>query len=346
MFDDHTYTGPGSPTPSATRAAVDGEYGGLGLHTAGHEFDPAGSFAYEMEPDSATLTARYAQLQRTLLQAEQQCGVSAGVYTQTTDVEKEINGFYTYDRQALKMDAAQVRAANQALIAASDAVGTTPGGGLPPGKPGLDGIDAYPFDENQGTVSHDTIGGHDATLVGGAAWTTGHSGSALALSGSGQFADTGAQLLDTTENYSVSAWVKLNDSGDGTAGGAFQTMVSQDGANHSAFFLQYSGADRRLAFSFAGGRALAPAAPVPGQWYHVVGVRDAAAGQLKLYVDGQLAGTKDACLGEASTGHTVIGRAQYGGQQVDHLNGAVDQVHVYDRALTDADVAALFTSGT
>ena len=345
MFDDHTYTGPGSPVPSATRAAVDGEYGGLGLHTAGHEFDPAGSFAYEMEPDSATLTARYAQLQQTLLQAERQCGVSAGVYTQTTDVEKEINGFSTYDRQVVKMDTAKVRAANQELIAASGTVGSTPGAGLPPGKPGLDGIDAYPFDENQGTVAADTVGTHNATLVGGAAWATGHSGSALSLNGSGQYADTGARLLDTTGNYSVSAWVKLNDSGDGTAGGAFQTMVSQDGSDHSAFFLQYSGADRRLAFSFAGTRALAPAAPVPGQWYHVVGVRDAAAGQLKLYVDGQLAGSRDACLGDASTGHTVIGRAQYGGQQVDFLNGAVDQVHVYDRALSDADVSALFTSG-
>jgi hypothetical protein len=122
-------------------------------------------------------------------------------------------------------------------------------------------------------------------------------------------------------------------------------VVSQDGDSNSAFFLQYSGADHRLAFSFVGTRALAPAAPEPNRWYHLVGVRDAASGTLKLYVDGQLAATKSVCLGEASTGHTVIGRGKYGGGPVDYLNGAVDQVHVYDRALSDSDVSVLFSSG-
>jgi hypothetical protein len=41
----------------------------------------------------------------------------------------------------------------------------------------------------------------------------------------------------------------------------------------------------------------------------------------------------------------VIGRGQYGGNPVDFLKGAVDQVHIYDRALSDADVAALYASG-
>ncbi|MEC3978528.1 LamG-like jellyroll fold domain-containing protein [Amycolatopsis sp. H20-H5] len=345
LFDDHSYVGPGTPSPDATRAAVDGEYGGLGLKVDGHQFDPAGSFAYEMEPDSATLTARYAQLQQRLKQAELQCGVSAGVYTQTTDVEKEVNGFFTYDRQVTKMDVAKVRAANEDVIRAGSSVGAVKPPALPPGKPGLDGIDAYAFDENQGTVAKDSAGTHDATLTGGAGWTAGKSGSALSAKGDGQFADTGAALLDTTGNYSAAAWVKFDDSGDGTVGGAFQTLVSQDSTSNSAFFLQYSGQDKRLAFSFVGARALAPAAPAPGQWYHVVGVRDAASGQLKLYVDGKLAATKNACLGDASTGHTVIGRGQYGGNPVDYLKGAVDQVHVYDRALSDADVAALYTSG-
>jgi hypothetical protein len=333
IFDDHTYTGPGSPAPSATRAAVDGEYGGLGLHTPGHEFDPTHSFAYEMEPDSATLTARYGELQQHLLLAERQCGVSAGVYTQTSDVEQEINGFLTYDRQQVKMDVASVRKDNEALIAASNTIGTPPV--LPPGKPGLDGIDVYPFDGN----AMDSVGGHDATVSAGAQWTDGKTGSALALT-NGQFADTGAQLLDTSGSYSVAAWVKLNSAGD-----AFQTVVSQDGGANSAFFLQYSGADKRFAFSFVGTRALAPTAPVAGQWYHLTGVRDAASGQIKLYVDGQLASTKDACLGDASTGHTVIGRGQYGGRPVDFVDGAIDQVHVYDRALTDAEVTTLYTSG-
>ncbi|BCB73720.1 hypothetical protein Pflav_001300 [Phytohabitans flavus] len=53
--------------------------------------------------------------------------------------------------------------------------------------------------------------------------------------------------------------------------GGFATAVSQDGDSHSAFFLQYSGADNRFAFSFAGIRALAPTAPETGRWYHLAG---------------------------------------------------------------------------
>ncbi|MFE0026701.1 LamG-like jellyroll fold domain-containing protein [Amycolatopsis sp. NPDC059021] len=342
VYDDHTYTGPGAPMPDPKRATVDGEYGGLGLKVAGHEFDPQGSFAYEMEPDSATLTRRYGELQQRLIQAKQRCGVSAGVYTQTTDVEKEVNGFYTYDRQVAKMDFSAARTANLAVINAPIGGDVPP---LPPGKPGLDGIAAYPFDENAGTVARDVVGKHDATLRGGAGWTAGHSGSALAVNGNGQSADPGASLVDTAGNYSVSAWVKFNAASDGTVGGAFQTVVSQDSGDHSAFYLQYSGQDRKLSFSTLGTRALAPATPEPGRWYHMAGVRDAATGQLKLYVDGQPVAAKSVCLGESSSGTAAIGRGRYGGNPVDFVNGAIDQVRFYDRALSDADVAALYRSG-
>ncbi|MGH3374623.1 MAG: LamG-like jellyroll fold domain-containing protein [Actinoallomurus sp.] len=336
LYDNHSYVGPGTPVQTGTRAAVDGEYGGLGLKEDGHMFDPDNGFAYEMEPDSATLTSRYTDLQTRLLQVEKQCGVSASVYTQITDVEDELNGIYTYDRRVLKPDAAKVRAANRALIDASGSVGAA---AARRSTAGADGVSFYPFDEGTGTVAKDAAGGHDATLVNGPVWTTGHSGSALQFNGSDQYADTGAAILDTTGSYSASAWVKLDRTG------SFATAVSQDGANDSAFFLQYSGADDRFAFSFAGVRALASTAPQTGQWYHLTGVRDAATGTLTLYVNGQKAGSASACLGDASTGHTVIGRGRFGGNPVDYWPGAIDQVHVFDRALSAADVAALYQSG-
>lgn len=337
IYDNHDYVGPGTPVQQGTRAAVDGEYGGLGLKVDGHMYDPAHGFAYEMTPDPATLTRRFTELQTRLLEVEQRCGVSASVYTQITDVENELNGIYTYDRKVLKPDAAKVRAANRALIAASGSVGG--GQTFPPGTPGLTGVSFYPFDEGSGTTTKDAAGSHDATLVNGLQWTAGHPGSALQFNGSNQYVDTGAAILDTTGNYSVSAWVKLDRLG------SFATAVSQDGPTNSAFFLQYSGADNRFAFSFAGVRALAPAPPQTGQWYHLTGVRDAASGTLTLYVNGQKAGTATACLGDASTGHTVIGRAFYGGNQVDFWPGTIDQVHIYDRALTAQEVSTLYQSG-
>lgn len=56
--------------------------------------------------------------------------------------------------------------------------------------------------------------------------------------------------------------------------------------------------------------------------------------------------TKSACsLAATSTGNTVIGRAKFGGNEVDHLDGTVDQVHLFDRALGSEEVKALYDSG-
>jgi hypothetical protein len=335
MIDHHAYLGPATATPSGDRVAVDGEHGGFGLKTEDHMWFGDG-FAYEMTPDSATLTRRYLENQRDVLRSADTCGISGSVYIQITDVEGEVNGFFTYDRQVPKMDFAQVRTMNEQIIAGAD--GTGSGGPTPPpGTPGADGIHFYPLD---GT-GEDVAGDNDATLEGGATFAPGKNGQAVATNGVGQFVDTGAQLLDTNANYSATAWVKLNK-----ADGGFQTVVSQDGDRDSAFFLQYSGQDQRFAMSFPGQRALAPTKPTPGQWYHLTGVRDAAKGELRLYVDGALVATKSACtLDATSTGKTVIGRGKFGGNPVDYLDGAVDQVHLFDRALDATEVKALYDSG-
>jgi hypothetical protein len=124
--DWHMYLGPASPLPSATRVAVLGEFGGLGLHTPGHEWSPSGAFfAYEWQPDGAALTNRYVGLVQGVRNLMVGKGLSAAVYTEITDLEGELNGFVTYDRQVVKMDQARVRAANQALIDASRALPST-----------------------------------------------------------------------------------------------------------------------------------------------------------------------------------------------------------------------------
>ncbi|WNG30153.1 beta-galactosidase [Cystobacter fuscus] len=120
LADWHVYVGPGSPPSSSTRAAVLGEFGGLGLKIDGHVWSPTGQFFYyEAVPDSATLTSRYLGLVQGLRTLMNRPGLNASVYTEITDVEGEVNGFFTYDRAVLKMDAAQVRTAHLNLIAAS-----------------------------------------------------------------------------------------------------------------------------------------------------------------------------------------------------------------------------------
>jgi len=118
--DWHFYVGPESPLPSGTRIAVLGEFGGSGLRTPGHEYTPTGNFqATEWQPTSAALTDRYVGLVQGVQNLMLGKGLSAAIYTQITDVEGEVNGLLTYDRQVVKMDQTRVRAVNQTLINAS-----------------------------------------------------------------------------------------------------------------------------------------------------------------------------------------------------------------------------------
>jgi hypothetical protein len=344
IYDEHNYQEPPLPEPFDARATVAGEYGGVALQPAPeHEYDSDLTFApYGAEPNSEALTTRYEDLLQQMKRGVQSCGVSASVYTEITDLEGEINGMYTYDRQVFKPASKQrIRQANQSVIDAGDQLGDE--ANYPPGKPGLEGVSYYPFSEGSGNTTADQADGNDATLENGPQWTAGPpgspGGSGLNFDGQDDIVDTGASILDTTGNYSAAAWVKL----DNTNG--FKTVISQDGDQTSAFFLQYSDADNRFAFSFAGTRALAPEPPQTGQWYHLTGVRDAASGQLKLYVDGELAGTANACLGQSSSGDTVIGRGKFNGNPVDYWDGGIDQAHVYDRALSDGEVRELYQSG-
>ena len=116
MHDVHDYPGPSSPEPEAHRAAVLGEFGGLGLPTPGHMWQEK-AWGYQSFKTRAELTTRFEEILGKLTDLVANPGCSAGVYTQTTDVETEANGLMTYDRAVLKMDAKRVRAAIDRLTA-------------------------------------------------------------------------------------------------------------------------------------------------------------------------------------------------------------------------------------
>ncbi|WP_435855233.1 AbfB domain-containing protein [Streptomyces malaysiensis] len=124
VIDNHNYVGPGNTPTEPVRASVLGEYGGLGYRVPGHEWYPGGGFSYEDQPTTAALNDRLVGLLDGIRENTMPAGgLSASVYTQITDVENEANGLMSYDRQVVKVDQARVRAANQALIAASRSVG-------------------------------------------------------------------------------------------------------------------------------------------------------------------------------------------------------------------------------
>jgi len=114
VHDIHSYPGPAAPPVEEKRAIVLGEFGGLGLPVKGHAWQDEGSWGYRRFETREALTDAYLVLidnLRWLIAG----GLSAAVYTQTTDVEVEVNGFMTYDRAIIKMDEGKIAAANRRL---------------------------------------------------------------------------------------------------------------------------------------------------------------------------------------------------------------------------------------
>jgi hypothetical protein len=112
LADTHAYPGPGSGAPEATRAAVNGEFGGVTESVAGHRWDTHTSGYGVVLQSKWRATKRYADLLKAAYQWSRERGTSAFVYTQLTDVESEINGILTYDRAEMKLDPAVLTAAN------------------------------------------------------------------------------------------------------------------------------------------------------------------------------------------------------------------------------------------
>ena len=114
--DIHVYPGPGAPASETNRAGVLGEFGGLGLPLSGHTWQAEKNWGYKTYKTREELTDAYLGLIEKMKPMVSGQGLSAAVYTQTTDVEIEVNGLMTYDREVIKMDAARVAEANRQLI--------------------------------------------------------------------------------------------------------------------------------------------------------------------------------------------------------------------------------------
>ncbi|HUG93150.1 MAG TPA: glycoside hydrolase family 2 TIM barrel-domain containing protein [Planctomycetaceae bacterium] len=102
MHDMHRYPGPGMPPLEDRRAVVLGEFGGLGLPLEGHTWLDKGNWGYRTFQDRESLVAAYKRLIGQLYPLISE-GLAAAIYTQTTDVEIEVNGVMTYDRAVIKL---------------------------------------------------------------------------------------------------------------------------------------------------------------------------------------------------------------------------------------------------
>ena len=111
MLDIHSYPAPAMYFYDAQRVTVLGEYGGIGLPLEGHLWQPEKHWGYVQFKNSKEATDEYVKFGE-LLKHFVKAGFSAAVYTQTTDVESEVNGLLTYDRKVIKLDEASVKKIN------------------------------------------------------------------------------------------------------------------------------------------------------------------------------------------------------------------------------------------
>jgi len=118
IVDLHNYPEPHMPTPALfgkQRILVLGEFGGLGLPLENHTWQGKDNWGYQSFKNADSLYKRYSQL-IDRIPALIHNGLSAAVYTQTTDVEVECNGLMTYDRKVIKMPLEKLKALHNKLL--------------------------------------------------------------------------------------------------------------------------------------------------------------------------------------------------------------------------------------
>lgn len=115
ILDLHNYPGPSMFLFDPQRVNVLGEYGGIGLPMENHLWWNKRNWGYIQFKNIDEVTAEYVKYANELKGMVDR-GFSGAVYTQTTDVEGEVNGLMTYDRKEIKINEAAVKKANQAVI--------------------------------------------------------------------------------------------------------------------------------------------------------------------------------------------------------------------------------------
>jgi membrane protein implicated in regulation of membrane protease activity len=204
-------------------------------------------------------------------------------------------------------------------------------------------IAAYSFDAGEGAVAEDLTGNEHEATIEGATWTTGKYGKALSFDGENDCLSVpeSAQLqFLESEEFTLEAWVRPSAEGLGAiitqedeAGGEEEepfsyTLLSGAGEEAPRGWLRRGGEE--------GHEGVGAEDPLPeSTWSHLAFTDDGA--RMRIYVDGELAGTEPAIPLTAASGPLTIGcLASFG----NYFKGKIDEVQVYDRALDGGEVLA------
>ncbi|MEU6717480.1 LamG-like jellyroll fold domain-containing protein [Nonomuraea sp. NPDC046802] len=219
--------------------------------------------------------------------------------------------------------------------------------------PATDPAGHWSFDDGEGGSAADASGHKRTATLYGAAWTDGRLGDsatadggqvsdqAATFDGSAAYGETSAPSVDTSTSFTVATWVRLREDT------ANATALSSAGFVNSGFQLHYSSHAR--AWVFDRHHTDAENSPVSwavsalpyqvGRWTHLTGVYDRSAGELRLYVNGALAGKVPFTTPWRAVGGMQFGRLKANGWLVEHFPGEIDDVRVWDRVVYPEEIA-------
>jgi len=202
------------------------------------------------------------------------------------------------------------------------------------------------FDETSGATAFDSTGnGWNGTLVGGSTWAAGKVNNAVSLSGSGNYVSLPSGIVNGLTDFTISAWVKLNDLQTGERIFDFGTGITNTmyltPSSSTAHLMRFG-----ITTSGSAGEQRIDSTVVSstGTWMHVAVTLSGSTGT--LYLNGTAVGTNSAMtLTPTSLGVTTqntIGKSQSGADP--YLNGMVDEFQIIPGALCASEVAQLASS--
>ena len=206
---------------------------------------------------------------------------------------------------------------------------------------GADRAARWRLDELTDGRADDDVGNGALTPSPGVTFSAERGGAAV-LNGSDGRLTSAATPVDSSRSFTVAAWLKLG------ATGRTGQAVSADGNKQSPFQLRYDATANRWQFITSQSDSATPGAvastststPSAGTWTHLAGVYDANAQTMRLYVNGSLQDTDTGARPFASSGGTTVGAGRWNGSVTDFWSGQVDDVQLYQKALTGSEITA------
>ena len=202
----------------------------------------------------------------------------------------------------------------------------------------------WTFDEGTGTIAYDSVGTNDGTLFGDPIWTAGQIDGALSFDGSGDYVSIGNTVTHNLPNGTFAAWVNPLDMGRVCGGRNFAYVI---GAAYwpGELGFRVSGDGGGLATvqntTSHPGFYIPPDTFFEENWYHVALTWDGS--HWKGYVNGIEKGSLPSTLGTSASSprDTLIGKGWDGCS----WNGAIDDVRIYDKALSADEIEQLYFEG-